>query len=613
MPVRLRDPVRGRRREPGSRAPVDVVADDSDVVRCRAPGERDLAEAARRRQCSRRARKRRVGSADRRAHVGRDLCRAERAAVDPHLVDEAAEPLRPDRVSADPQGRGRGHDGTGDRDLRDLRAVHEQPLGRPVERRREVRPEAGRDGGCAVKQTCGWVHRHLRLRPVGVAVRVEAVDEVAGALLDDQRSEAAAAGRGVDPALDRHAGGDVERVRVRDVDHRVRPVERESVTELAERRPGRVRERPRVAVPRTIGGRGPAALVEAPRGDQSRRRSRPGRNRASRLVRGGADVSGRVLSGHPVVVGAGGEAGVREARRGRLPDPIRRRGSESRRRAPVDVVPADPGVVGRGVPGQRNLSRAAVCDEVGRRARRRGVSSGRDPNDGRDRGHAVRVHEEQHVVAGRREVRVCGCLHGHLAAAGREVEELEALVLVERVRDRRQSDQGDLRDLRGIRRVDVEARPVRRGRRRRRDRRPGSLEEIRRRVDLGVFLVDRKRARQLSPAGHQDAAVRQQQRRRVVEAAVLERIDRRPRLRVRVPDLGRQNRVHDVAAVRPASAAACEHRPVGKQREVVVRAAERHRGRLPPRGRGRAHVDHGGSPVGRVRPLVHEIRIRPRS
>ena len=75
-------------------------------------------------------------------------------------------------------------------------------------------------------------------------------------------------------------------------------------------------------------------------------------------------------------------------------------------------------------------------------------------------GTPLALTQEQHVVAGRREVRVRRRLHGHLAGAGGEVEELEALVLVERVRDRRRADQRDARHLRRVRRRHVEARAV---------------------------------------------------------------------------------------------------------------------------------------------------------
>ena len=200
-----------------------------------------------------------------------------------------------------------------------------------------------------------------------------------------------------------------------------------------------------------------------------------------------------------------------------------------------------------------------------------------------DRRHAVGVDEEQHVVARRREIGGRRRLNSDLARAGREVEELEALVLVERVSDGGQPNQGDLRDLRGVRRRDVEARAVACPRWRRRDRRSRTLEEVRRRIDLGVLLVDDGAARQRTAAGHQDSAVGEKQRGRVVFPAVLQRRDRGPRLRVRIPDLGGKHRLREVCAVGRRHAAARENRPVRKKRQVFIRAPERHRARFRAR------------------------------
>ena len=110
---RLGNPVGRAGREPGRGRAVDVVPEHADVVRCRAPAQVDLAETAGRRQRSRRARRRRVGVADRGAHVLLDLGRAEGAVVDAHLVDQAAEVLAPDVVAADSQRRRRAHQRSG--------------------------------------------------------------------------------------------------------------------------------------------------------------------------------------------------------------------------------------------------------------------------------------------------------------------------------------------------------------------------------------------------------------------------------------------------------------------------------------------------------------------
>ena len=98
-----------------------------------------------------------------------------------------------------------------------------------------------------------------------------------------------------------------------------------------------------------------------------------------------------------------------------------------------------------------------------------------------------------------------------------------------------------MRDLSRVRRVTSKLPPYDIVAGERRDHRPRALEEVRRRVDLGVLDVGR--AADCAAAGHQDAAVRQQQRRRVVLAPVLERRRPRPRLGVRVPDLGGQHRL----------------------------------------------------------------------
>ena len=82
------------------------------------------------------------------------------------------------------------------------------------------------------------------------------------------------------------------------------------------------------------------------------RQVREGRSddRRERLVGRIADVAPRVLSRHPVVVGARARRRVGGARRGRLPDLVPGSGREARRRRAMDVVPRHADVVGRSEP-----------------------------------------------------------------------------------------------------------------------------------------------------------------------------------------------------------------------------------------------------------------------
>ena len=84
-----------------------------------------------------------------------------------------------------------------------------------------------------------------------------------------------------------------------------------------------------------------------------------------------------------VVVRPGRPAGVGEGRAARLADPVRRRRREARAGAAVEVVVVDADVVGRSVPGQRDVGADRVCDQARRRAwrsrvghRRRGLVRG---------------------------------------------------------------------------------------------------------------------------------------------------------------------------------------------------------------------------------------------
>ena len=110
--------------------------------------------------------------------------------------------------------------------------------------------------------------------------------------------------------------------------------------------------------------------------DRDLRRRRVARDRRARLVRRRADVAGRVLGGHPVVVRAGRERRVEVARVGRLCDTVRRIGREARRRRAVDVVASDPDRVRRGAPGEARLGGPAGRGQRARRARRRRVGIG---------------------------------------------------------------------------------------------------------------------------------------------------------------------------------------------------------------------------------------------
>src|SRR5207302_7552692 len=89
----------------------------------------------------------------------------------------------------------------------------------------------------------------------------------------------------------------------------------------------------------------------------------------------------------------------------------RRRGEAGGRRA-VDGVAGDGEVVTRRAPRQRGRSDPARGGEV-RRGGRRGriLIAGGQVHHRRDGRHALLVHDEQRVVAGRREGRVAGRLH----------------------------------------------------------------------------------------------------------------------------------------------------------------------------------------------------------
>ena len=135
------------------------------------------------------------------------------------------------------------------------------------------------------------------------------------------------------------------------VDPGVRPVEAERGAVLPAARPGRVRERARVAVAGGVGGGRAAACVERSTRPRARR-AELAATVAFTSLEARRDVAGGVLRGDLVVVGAGGEPAVRVGRTGRLRDPVGGAGREAGSRRAVDVVARDADVVGRRVPAQ---------------------------------------------------------------------------------------------------------------------------------------------------------------------------------------------------------------------------------------------------------------------
>ena len=158
------------------------------------------------------------------------------------------------------------------RELRDLRAVDVEAQGRAVVGGGEVRPRApAASGACRSSVRVGAADVDLR-RPAGslFGVGVQAVDEVAGLLLDDRRPPAAERRR-PHPGLERHAGRQVERGRVGHGDPVVRRRRTRARRRTSRRRPTRaVRDRAGIAVAGRVGG-GRAAC---PRRSRRRRRAR---------------------------------------------------------------------------------------------------------------------------------------------------------------------------------------------------------------------------------------------------------------------------------------------------------------------------------------------------
>ena len=125
----------------------------------------------------------------------------------------------------------------------------------------------------------------------------------------------------------------------------------------------------------------------------------------------GADVPGRVLRGQLVEVGSRRHAQIREARPGRLCDPVGHGGRESGRRPAVEVVAGDADVVRRGSPRQVHRRARHSRGERRGRSRRRCVGDRRADLRGRGADIAGRVLRGDDVVVGagpESRVRECG-------------------------------------------------------------------------------------------------------------------------------------------------------------------------------------------------------------
>ena len=148
-----------------------------------------------------------------------DLARAQRAVVDPDLVDQAREPLRPDRVAAYPERAGRGCDQAGREEASDLASVDVETEGDGVVGRGQVRPRVEWEAGRAVYLARAAGNEDLAVRSrLGLVVCIEPVDEIRGLLLEDDSPPESAERTWLDPALERHPERQVERARIRDAD-----------------------------------------------------------------------------------------------------------------------------------------------------------------------------------------------------------------------------------------------------------------------------------------------------------------------------------------------------------------------------------------------------------
>ena len=148
---------------------------------------------------------------------------------------------------------------------------------------------------------------------------------------------------------------------------------------------------------------------------------------------------------------------------------------------------------------------------------------------------------------------------------------------------------------------------------------PGAvlLEQIRRREDLGVLrqIADLVAGAADAAARREHAAVREQQRGRVVLARHRLRRERRPLARRRIPPLRVVDAAVHVDERCPGRVPARrEDAAVGEQREVVLPTAEGHRRRGGDLGRRTVGVDHDArcSTTSRRRPRASFRCRRPR-
>ena len=139
----------------------------------------------------------------------------QRAVVDAHLVDQAAEALAPDVVGAEGQRAVAASESSPSSGLRaDLGAVRR--TGAASCRRRWRRGASTCSGrGRSVPRRAGVAVAEVRARDVGVAVGVERVGQAAVGLLEDHRAPVRRRPSGLHPGLERHAGRQVERRRRR--------------------------------------------------------------------------------------------------------------------------------------------------------------------------------------------------------------------------------------------------------------------------------------------------------------------------------------------------------------------------------------------------------------
>ena len=109
------------------------------------------------------------GAEHRGVHIGLDFGGAQRAVVDPDLVDQAAEELAPDAVAADAQRAGRGFDRPADGHVAGLHAIDEDAQGGAVVSGGQVGPGVQGEGGACRAVSISAVVKTL---PLGRLVSV---------------------------------------------------------------------------------------------------------------------------------------------------------------------------------------------------------------------------------------------------------------------------------------------------------------------------------------------------------------------------------------------------------------------------------------------------------